>query len=930
MSAKTQGWARRYIERGFAPIPVPPNSKNPNRSGWEQERHELKDVPRCWSNGQNVGLLTGWPSQGLVDVDLDSDEAAAVAGRFLPPTLTSGRTSHPHSHWWFKAPGAKSCDWSERMGTEVDKLVELRSDGRQTLVAPSFHPAGDRYVWHSESGLEIAEVDAVELEGACRELVTAALLARRLPPIRDEAAGRGGGRHDFAMSVAGFLLRDGRLDEATGLKILKAAWDAKGWPDERAKREAHRDLEGIIRDTAENIRAGEPVTGGSSLEEAAPGVVKLLCKWWGWGREARQENGRDDPEEKEERPTQAQLLVRCAAGAEFFHTPPGEAFASVPVGDHRETHQVKSKGFRRYLVREFFNRHDRPPGAQALQDALGLLEARAQFDGTEREVYVRVAGSEDGRIIYVDLANERWEIVEITPGGWRVLPGERAPVRFRRPRGTLPLPTPTAPRELRDGKDDLDELLRGFINVSEGGAIRLVVAWLVQALRPTGPYPVLLFQGEQGSAKSTAERLARSLVDPSTAPLRTTPRNERDLVITATNSWCVAFDNISTLQPWLSDAMCRLSTGGGFSARELYTDSEEVLFDATRPLILNGITDVATRPDLLDRALVVTLPPIPEERRRPETVLWREFEKARPRILATLFDAVAGALGTVESVRLEGMPRMADFAVWATAAENALSWEPGAFMDAYTGNRAEATESALEADPVAIAVRELMDTHDQWTGTAGELWEVLNELVGEGIKYTKAWPGAPNALSGRLKRLAPALRGIGIEYEDARLPGGERKRAKRLRKNNGAKDRPHRPDRPAGKETPANDGDAPGTILADAGRSRDDLGEKTVPEKIPANVHIRDDGDGRDDDSRRYSVSGLSVSEVLGEFAGNTPSRRMLDRYLAEPNETKFEFLAKTVIYALVDLPSSERNKDAWRAYAPVVEAALKDWEGEA
>ncbi len=426
-----------------------------------------------------------------------------------------------------------------------------------------------------------------------------------------------------------------------------------------------------------------------------------------------------EPGEKEERPTQAQLLVRCAAGAELFHTPAGEAYASVPVGGHRETHQVKAKGFRRWLVRAFFNEQDRPPGAQALQDALGLLEARAQFDGTERQVFVRVAEGGSGDTIYVDLANERWEVVEIGADGWRILPGDRAPVRFRRSRGMLALPVPAR----QNVRDDLDDLLRGFINSSDEDAIKLVIAWLVQALRPTGPYPVLIFQGEQGSAKSTAERLVRSLVDPSTAPLRTTPSNERDLVIAATNSWCVAFDNISTLQPWLSDAACRLSTGGGFSARELYTDSEEVLFDATRPQLFNGITEVATRPDLLDRALVVTLPPIPADKRRPEAELWREFEQARPRILAALFDAVSGALGAVEAVRLEGMPRMADFAVWATAAEDALGWERGAFMAAYAGNRAEATEDALEADPVAGAVRELMEDRDEWTGTAGELWE---------------------------------------------------------------------------------------------------------------------------------------------------------------------------------------------------------------
>jgi hypothetical protein len=479
-------------------------------------------------------------------------------------------------------------------------------------------------------------------------------------------------------------------------------------------------------------------------------------------------------ESEQRRPTQSELLVGCTAGAGLFHTPAGDAYAAILVGDHRETHPIRAKGFRRWVVRAFFEQYGRPPGAQALQDALGLLEARAQFDGPEREVYVRVA--EHNGNIYVDLANERWEAVEISADGWHVV--SDPPVRFRRPRGMVLLPTPAPSGRIEE--------LRKFISVADDSSWYVMAGWLIQALRPRGPYPVLILQGEQGSAKSTAEHLLRALVDPSTAPLRTTPRNERDLIIAATNSWCVAFDNISTLPPWTSDALCRLSTGGGFSARELYTDSEEVLFDATRPVILNGITDVATRPDLLDRSLIVTLPPIPDDERKSEAALWREFEQARPAILGALFDAVSGALGAVESVRLEGMPRMADFAVWITAAENALGWEPGAFTETYTGNRQEATESALEADPVAAAVRQFMQNRQQWTGTATELWKILNELVDEDVRHTKAWPAAPNSLTNRLKRLAPALRGIGIDYEDARLPGGSRQRVKRLRKNTGA------------------------------------------------------------------------------------------------------------------------------------------------
>ncbi len=825
--------AAALIRRGVAVIPVPAGEKNPGRPGWEALRITEQEISDYWTNGQNVGLLCGEPSGGRVDVDLDSEEAMAITGRFLPPTLTSGRKSRPHSHWWYISPGAESCDWKDTNG---GKLVELRSTGRQTLVAPSTHPDGDEYVWHAETGLKMAEIDAAELTRHLRELATAVLVSRHLPKVRTGT--EGGGRHDYALALAGFLLRPGRVGEDLTLKVLKASWDARGWPGETDKREAYRDLEGIVRDTAEKLAAGEPVVGGPTLEEMAPGVLRLLCKWWGWERKAQTE---DKPEKEERKPTQAEQLIRCASGAELFHTSDGDSYATIPVGGHKETHPIKSKGFRRWLVRAFFESYERPPGAQALQDALGLLEARAQFDGAEREVHGRVA--EHGGAIYVDLANDRWEAVEITKDGWRVVPGDASPVRFRRPRGMLALPVPK-----RGGT--VDEL-KQFVNVSDDDSWRLVVAWLVQALRPRGPYPVLLLQGEQGSAKSTAERLLRALVDPSAAPLRTTPRNEHDLYIAATNGWVIALDNLSNLKPWLSDALCRLSTGGGFSTRTLYENREEELFDATRPLVLNGITDVATRPDLLDRALIVVLPPIPEDERRPEGELWAAFEKARPSILGALFDAVAGALGTVSSLRLEQIPRMADFALWAMAAESALGWKSGAFLGAYTGNRREATESALEADPVAGAVRAHMQRRKMWKGTPTELWQTLNKLVDEDVRRTEAWPAAPNSLTTQLRRLAPPLRRIGIEYDEGRI-GKKGTRLKTLTKKEPARARQYRQDRQPPEEILQNEGKQ-----TDNADGSPDGPDSTYTEdrqyESPANSGFTDGSDDTDEDPRQDS-----------------------------------------------------------------------------
>jgi hypothetical protein len=257
-----------------------------------------------------------------------------------------------------------------------------------------------------------------------------------------------------------------------------------------------------------------------------------------------------------------------------------------------------------------------------------------------------------------------------------------------------------------------------------------------------------------------------------------------------------------------------------------------------KPVILNGITDVATRPDLLDRALIVGLPPIPEQERRPEAELWREFEQARPAILASLLDAVSGALHSVEDVRLEGMPRMADFAIWATAAEESLGWGTGTFMAACTGNRQEATDSALEADPVAVV--DLMADRYQWTA--------LGKLVDEGVRKTKAWPGAPNALTSKLKRLAPTLRGVGIEYGEDR---SGRSRKKVLTKNGSVKDRHERHQR-HDEEFPAKEsqmrGDGPGDGLSGGDgpqRHSDDPTQETVTRESRIDKGNVGGGDGR-------------------------------------------------------------------------------------
>jgi hypothetical protein len=238
------------------------------------------------------------------------------------------------------------------------------------------------------------------------------------------------------------------------------------------------------------------------------------------GDEASEDASRD-----EKRPTQVDNLLALAAGASYVHTSAGKAFALVQVGDgdqrHTETLAVRTNPFRNWLARQYYKATGKAASAKSTEDVLRVLEANATFDGPERVVNLRVAGA-NGKI-YVDLANERWETVAVDVNRWRIIPGAVGPL-FRRPRGSLPLPRP-----VRGGK--LDDL-RLFLNVTYSDWL-LVVAFLVQAVMPQGPYPVLGLYGEQGAAKSTSARVLRSLLDPNAAPLRSQPRDERDLGVRA-------------------------------------------------------------------------------------------------------------------------------------------------------------------------------------------------------------------------------------------------------------------------------------------------------------------------------------------------------------------------------------------------------------
>ncbi len=436
-------------------------------------------------------------------------------------------------------------------------------------------------------------------------------------------------------------------------------------------------------------------------------------------------------------------------GIEFFHDPDQHGWASIRVDGHWQNHPIRSRPFQLFLLRTYYRETGNSPGAQAIRATLELLEAKALFDGKEAPINLRVA-SHRGKL-YLDLCDRAWRAVEIDAEGWRIV--TRPPPRFHRTRGSQPLPAPE-----RGG--GLDELRR-FLNVDHQGWT-LIKAFLVAALRPSVPCPILVAKGEQGAGKTTACRIISALVDPRTGALRGVPREVRDLTAAARNSWIVCFDNLSHLPDELADAACRLATGGGFGGRQLYSDHDQAIFDATRPLVFNAIPDLgAARPDFLDRAVIVELLDLKPEMRRDEAQFWREFEEARPRILGALLDAATAGLRNLPNVRLDQLPRMADFAIWVNACEEGLGMQPGEALAAYQSNRAETRNLALEASPVYEALREV--ARAGFSGTSSELLFLLSKLASDNTRRSRRWPKAPNLLSNALRRMAGNLRSAGIE-----------------------------------------------------------------------------------------------------------------------------------------------------------------------
>jgi hypothetical protein len=444
--------------------------------------------------------------------------------------------------------------------------------------------------------------------------------------------------------------------------------------------------------------------------------------------------------------------------------------AAVMVNDHLEVLPIGESRFKNWVRRIIAKEYKiNVISSTVIDEVANALVAEAQFDtpGTEEKVLsLRFATDPDGDPFkwFYDLSNKDHEFIAITSEGYKIV---RNMIVFRRFNHQLPqvYPDPTYP-------PDIFDQFMNLLNVKEEDRL-LLKCYVIATFIPNLEKAVLMVHGEQGTAKSMLEALLIMLISP-TLMKTVTPQTKLDQFIQLLSHHPVVyFDNLSRIPGWMSDLLCRAVTGDAFSKRKHYTNDDDVIYVLMRAIGFNGINLAATKPDLLDRGLIIQTDTIREDNKRLKSAIWKEFYRIRPQLLGYIMDLLVKVLkwkkDNPDTSLVKKLPRMADWGEWCEIIAHCMGEKDGGFMKAYRANINLQTEEVVEGSDLAFAIRALVDRFDakepQFSGTPTELLTRLNLIADANNidRRNKYWPKTAARLGRSLKLLQRTLREIGIE-----------------------------------------------------------------------------------------------------------------------------------------------------------------------
>lgn len=702
--------ARKYWERNLPIVPV--NGKAPIPTGWtgllggipgdEKQSEWLASYA-----DKNIGLLLGFLSGGhdAIDaLDIDDDRLLNFALQFLGlnrskrRAVLAGKRGKKGATVFVRSP--KSLKSTVIKGAGELGNIDFLAGGKMTVMPPSIHPdTGKPYEDYGKSFLEVDFTDLPEVTERQIKLLKAAIGSEHAVVLISGKA-----THDAGVALVATLVHAGATDEE-------------------------------IEDIFIGLLPGD--YAGDSLKELPE-----------WIKSAR-DKGFAESHGETNSLTKALVTIATDSEMELFNDGDGSAYATLPHLGKSIAVRLASSAFSMWLRHMAYAVLDRPVSSGPIKEAVATLEASALFDGPTVPVYVRVAG--DGERIVVDLGQKSGSVVIIDCDGWAV--GVDVKHRFVRGAGFGTLPVPQEGGDLTS--------LRSFLGLDEQN-YRLLIAFLVNALKPNGPYFVLLVEGEQGSGKSFFCEVVKRLIDPNQAMRLRLPDKPQDLMIQAKEYRLLSFDNASGMSAEMSDSLCSLATGGGLAVRKLYSDGELYVMSYSRPFVINGIGGYAKRPDLMERAIPIKLAPMSAGGRKTEAELTAEFEKILPSVLGALYSAVAHALGAYDKIEPPRHLRMADAARWIHSAEEGLGERPNSIIDAIAFAQNEFVIDQVNDDPLVVALRKIAGPLE-YEDYIGELFVQIHEQPN--AKHHRSLPKSPSHLSSQLVRMRPAMEKAGITVE---------------------------------------------------------------------------------------------------------------------------------------------------------------------
>jgi hypothetical protein len=699
-------WALYYQSIGLSIIPTRKNKKS--LINWKPYQgrcattEEIKKWWEIWPNA-NPALVTGKIS-GVVALDIDIKHNR-TSKEFDIPKTACARSGNGGEHFFFRHPAGKIIKTSDAIsGNGIDS----RGDGGYILLAPSINEKGGKYEWI----LQLEKDNLAEMPEWFEKLTNTAYKNGSQANIekkwlKGKDGTSEGSRNSTAASMSGVILSSTRpeLSESIGWEQLQI-WNKK---NEKPLSDAE------LRNTWESIKKYHK----SGKTNQTDGLVENLL---------RREN----------------IIL--------FHDQLGDEYISLDVDGHQEIWACRSKAIKKWLSREIYKTCKKMPSSEIIKNITSLLAGIACFDGQKFELQNRITWHDNE--LWYDLTNESWQAIRITGDSWELV--DKPPIIFKRYPHNKPQITPSV-----NGNANL---FLNYVNITNAEHRLLLMVFLISCFIPGFPHVMSVIFGPQGSSKSTLAKIIRRIIDPSLIDVASFPHSQRELVQALAHHYFLFFDNVSYISEEQSDTLCKAVTGGGHVKRELYENDEDIIYNFMRCLGLNGINLVTTRPDLLERSLLIELERIEPENRKTEKEIYENFEKDLPAILGGVFDVLVKVLKIQPTIKLNSHYRMADWALWGCAIAEALGHTKEEFLNAYQNNTVRQTEMLLNDNVVATAIMGFMNGKKEWESTPTELFRKLsNHAVFGNIDTTeKYWPKGANSLSRKLNELSSPLKEMNI------------------------------------------------------------------------------------------------------------------------------------------------------------------------